>query len=207
MSDFSRAVAYQAARDGFIAIAPDRLSPAVQQYAARIPSANGTIACLELRHAQIDAHVSGYPVATFALDDEGWSTALAFLSAKTGNRFVPAPGMDHVAMDMRAQQAGRGGQAGGELGDGRRRARAARRIGDERLGQRRSPRRTHRGTEAPRPKSQRIPRCLGASVFRDHQKSSWTPIFANRASRIDVGRCHDANALLTVSTVFALNAL
>jgi carboxymethylenebutenolidase len=113
MSDFSRAVAYQAARDGFIAIAPDRLSPAVRQYAAGIPAASGTIARLDLRNAQIDAHVTGYPVATFARDDEGWSTALAFLSEKTGNHFTPTPGTDHVAMEMRAEQAGRGGQTGG----------------------------------------------------------------------------------------------
>src|SRR6266508_1777141 len=39
LSDWARAVAYQAARSGFIAIAADRMSADIQQYAARIPAA------------------------------------------------------------------------------------------------------------------------------------------------------------------------
>jgi carboxymethylenebutenolidase len=128
MSDWARALGFQASREGFIAVvAEETLPKAVRQFASRIPAANGTIGSLEVRNGRITARVGVAPAASFALNDQGWSDALRFLSEQTGNRFVPLPHMGHVAMEMRAhpstvaggalsevegQQAARGGQAG-----------------------------------------------------------------------------------------------
>ncbi len=110
MTDWARALAFQASRDGFIGIVPDSPSPAVERFASRIPAANGAITSLEVGDGRIHAEAGTAPTATFALSDRGWASALEFLSAQTGNRFDPLPGMDHVAMEMRAGQAT--GQAG-----------------------------------------------------------------------------------------------
>ena len=85
---------------------------ATRRYVAEIPSASGTIARLDFDGGRILASVSGGAArrASFALTDQGWVSALAFLSEQTGNRFEPSEHNDHVAMEMRAQQAGRGGQ-------------------------------------------------------------------------------------------------
>jgi carboxymethylenebutenolidase len=121
MSDWARALGFQASRDGFIAVVPDAPLPdAMRRFAADIPAANGTLATLDIRDGRIVASVGrarqvagGIPASgSFALNDQGWSDALRFLSEQTGDRFVPLPQMDHVAMEMRAAQAGRGGQAG-----------------------------------------------------------------------------------------------
>lgn len=113
MSDWARALGFQASRGGFIAVVPDKAVPnAVRRFAADIPAANGTIASLEIRDGQIAANVGAGPAGRFALNDQGWSDALRFLSERTGDRFVPLPHMDHVAMEMRVQQATRGGQSG-----------------------------------------------------------------------------------------------
>ena len=115
MSDFARAMAFQASRTGFIGIAPDASSGAVRQLASDIPAASGTIATVDLRDGRIAAAVDGAHVATFALNDQGWSDALKRVSEVTGNRFTPIAGMDHVAMEMRAEaegQAAAHGQAG-----------------------------------------------------------------------------------------------
>lgn len=111
LSDLARALAFQAARGGFIGIAPESSSAAVRQFVSGIPSANGTIATIDVRGGRIAATTGGAPVTTFALTDEGWSSALNMLSDRVGDRFNPMPGMDHVAMEMRAEQAA-GGQAG-----------------------------------------------------------------------------------------------
>lgn len=113
MSDWARALGFQASCDGFIAVVPDRGRPhAVRQFAADIPAANGTIAGLEIRDGQIAATVGVGPAARFPLDDRGWSNALRFLSERSGDRFVSLPHMDHVAMEMRSNRAARGSQAG-----------------------------------------------------------------------------------------------
>jgi carboxymethylenebutenolidase len=116
MTDWARSMAFQAARAGFVAIAPDYASADAAAHAGRVrgfiaelPAANGADAALDVRGELITARVGAAPAATFALNDEGWATALAFVSHHTGNHFHPHPGMDHVAMELRAQQAGRGG--------------------------------------------------------------------------------------------------
>ena len=119
MSDWARSMAFQAARAGFVAIAPDYASQeetraqadGVRRFAARLPAANGLSAALDIRGDVIAARVGLAPAAAFALNDEGWATALAFVSHHTGNHFQPHPGMDHVAMELRASAVE--GQAGG----------------------------------------------------------------------------------------------
>jgi carboxymethylenebutenolidase len=116
MSDRARAMAFQASRAGFVAIAPDYVgeegTPAradgVRRFAATLPAANGLTATLDVRGDLIAARAEGVPAATFALSDDGWATALAFVSHHTGNHFQPRPGMDHVAMELRAGQAAGG---------------------------------------------------------------------------------------------------
>ena len=117
MSDWARSMAFQAARAGFVAIAPDYVShedtasqaEGLRRFVALLPAANGVTATVDIRGELISARAGLAPAATFALNDEGWATALAFVSHHTGNHFQPHPGMDHVAMELRAQQAGRGG--------------------------------------------------------------------------------------------------
>lgn len=118
MSDWARALGFQAARSGFIAVVADDSPAAVRQFATQIPSANGSMASLYVRGGTIAAQVGAAPAASFALSDRGWADALAFLAARTGQQFTPLPHMDHVAMEMHVrdeaalQQAARGGQAG-----------------------------------------------------------------------------------------------
>lgn len=123
MSDFARAMAFQASREGFIGIAHDNdpvyLAEAdtrrrVREFASGIAAATGTIATVDVRDGRIAASIDGAHVATFALNDQGWSSALKRVAEETGNRFTPIPGMDHVAMEMRAEAEGQaaGGQAG-----------------------------------------------------------------------------------------------
>ena len=115
MTDWARSMAFQAARAGFVAIAPDYTGEegvaheaGVRRFAATLPAANGLTAEMDIRGEVISARVGAAPAATFALNDEGWATALAFVSHHTGDHFHPHPGMDHVAMELRAQQAGGG---------------------------------------------------------------------------------------------------
>ena len=113
MTDWARSLAFQAARAGFVAIAPDYSSHAstpagsngVLAFAAALPAANGVTAALDVRGDVISARAGAVPAATFALDDEGWATALAFVSQHTGNHFHPHAGMDHVAMELRARSS------------------------------------------------------------------------------------------------------
>jgi carboxymethylenebutenolidase len=116
MTDWARSMAYQAARAGFVAIAPDYVSSdasahtdGVRRFLAELPAANGATAALDIHGERVSVRVGAAPAVTFALNDEGWATALAFVSHHTGNHFHPHPGIDHVAMELRAQQAGRGG--------------------------------------------------------------------------------------------------
>jgi carboxymethylenebutenolidase len=132
MTDWARSMAFQAARAGFVAIAPDYASAdatswhadGLRRFLAELPAANGADTALDIRGELISARVGAGPAATFALNDEGWATALAFVSHHTGNHFHPHAGMDHVAMELRAhpstlargalsevegQQPGRGG--------------------------------------------------------------------------------------------------
>jgi carboxymethylenebutenolidase len=112
MTDWARAVAFQAARAGFVALAPDSPVAAtvsqrdrVPRLVAGLPAANGITATLDIRGGLIAAQVDATTAATFALNDEGWATALAFVSHHTGNHFHPHPAMDHVAMELRARNA------------------------------------------------------------------------------------------------------
>ena len=114
MTDWARSLAFQAARGGFVGIAPDYAISAAgalpaerfRELAEQLPAANGVVAAVDIRGDLISARVGVAPEASFALNDEGWATALAFLSHHTGNHFHPHPGMDHVAMELRAQQGG-----------------------------------------------------------------------------------------------------
>lgn len=146
MSDWARAIAYQASRDGFIAVVPDYLAGqgpdggdieafsgpravadalsrvsredmavkgrALQEFARAIPAGNGVLAHLALGDAHIGVRVGSSAAREFTLNDQGWSNTLEFLSQATGDRFVPLPQMDHVEMELRAQQVGRGGAGG-----------------------------------------------------------------------------------------------
>jgi carboxymethylenebutenolidase len=91
-----------------------RRALATRHYVTEIPSANGTVARIDFADGRILASVGdGAPrLESFPVTDAGWVSALAFLSEQTGNRFQPTSNHDHVAMEMRAQQAGRGGQGG-----------------------------------------------------------------------------------------------
>lgn len=122
MTDWARALGFQASRDGFIAVVPERTvaDSAAMQYAAEIPAASGTVTRLDVRDGRIladagmERKVAGglHPFGTFPLSNRGWSDALAFLSERTGNQYIPIPHMDHVAMEMRADQTGRGAPPG-----------------------------------------------------------------------------------------------
>jgi carboxymethylenebutenolidase len=97
---------------------------ATRRYVTEIPSANGTIARIDFADGRILASV-GSPApreASFPVTDHGWADALTFLSERTGNHFEPSANHDHVAMEMRAQQAGRGGQTGRGAQGGQREA-------------------------------------------------------------------------------------
>jgi carboxymethylenebutenolidase len=105
MTDWARALGFQASRGGFVAVVPEEAPVAVvRRFAAGIPAANGTVAHLDVRDGRIAAR-AGHASASFALTDAGWSSALRFLSEQTGNRFVPHPHVDHVAMELRAREA------------------------------------------------------------------------------------------------------
>ena len=123
MSDRARAIGFQASRDGFIAIVPDyplragardgdadAREQAVRRFTAQIPSANGTVASFGVGDGRIAVGLAGRRTS-FALGDDGWSDALAFLKEQTGDRFEPLAQMDHMAMEMRGREASAGVQA------------------------------------------------------------------------------------------------
>jgi dienelactone hydrolase len=122
MTDRLRAVADQAAAEGFIALVPDSLSgvaheariEAVRQHALAMPPANGTIATLTFSNRMTAA--AGGAAATFDLTQAAWSDAVQFLNTRTNNHptLVNLPPHDHGVTDLgviahaRAQGAGRG---------------------------------------------------------------------------------------------------
>ena len=143
-SDWVRAVGSQMARDGFIAVVPDRdlddvldRNSQVRAYAAGLNEANGRIATLDFYEdvdgkpriaASVDTpETAGNDIrmASFTLAAQGWANALAFLREETGNRFIADPHahMKHAAMGAMTQERGRGGRGGegGRGGDGGRR--------------------------------------------------------------------------------------
>lgn len=99
MSDWLRAVADDAAQQGFIAIVPDLLTgkwrDEVLQYAINIPASNGNGAAVNFNFAnakpRIDIYIkSPQPhSASFGLTEHAWHTALAFLGQI--NTFTASP--------------------------------------------------------------------------------------------------------------------
>lgn len=122
MTDRLRAVADQAAAEGFIALVPDSLSgvvheariEAVRQHALAMPPANGTIATLTFSKRMTAA--AGGAAATFDLTQAAWNDTVQFLNTRTNNHptLVNLPPHDHgvtnlgVIAQAQAQGAGRG---------------------------------------------------------------------------------------------------
>jgi carboxymethylenebutenolidase len=126
MSDWMRAVADQAAREGYIALAPDTLPSlgqiarieAVRRFAQTMPPSNGNIASMTFDQAD------GIRVGDtkFADSQQGWTAAINFLNAQTNNHpaFITLPPHNHAGHDiglmaMAEPQRGEGG-GGGQRG-------------------------------------------------------------------------------------------
>ena len=91
MNDWMRAVADQAAGEGYIALVPDSLPGlsddarinAVREFVRTMPPANGKTATL-IFSDQMEAAVNAQR-ATFKLNQNEWTNAIAFLNAQTNN--------------------------------------------------------------------------------------------------------------------------
>jgi carboxymethylenebutenolidase len=126
MSDWMRAVADQAAGEGFIALVPDSLSglsqtarvEAVRRFALTMAPANGKIASITFDGDRIDV---GY--ATFANTQQGWTGAINLLNTRMDNHpaLIALPPHNHIGHDiglmaMAEPQRGEGGGGGGQRG-------------------------------------------------------------------------------------------
>ena len=129
ITDRLRAVADQAAAEGFIALVPDSLSgvtheariEVVRQHALGMPPADGTIATLTFSNRM--AAAAGGVTATFDLTQAAWNDAVRFLNTRTNNHptLVNLPPHDHGVTDLGVivqtqapAQAQGTGRAGGE---------------------------------------------------------------------------------------------
>src|SRR5262249_32306526 len=91
MSDWMRAVADQAAGEGFIALVPDTLPglsqaariEAVQRFALTMPPSNGKIA-----NMAFDDERSNLGDAKCAVTQQGWTAAINFLNTQMNNHPV-----------------------------------------------------------------------------------------------------------------------
>ena len=125
MSDWMRAVADQAAGEGFIALVPDSqpgLSQAarvdaVRRFAMTMPPSNGRIAAMTFDNDRIDV---GY--AKFPSTQEGWNGAINLLNKQMDNHpaLITLPPHNHAGHDiglmaMAEPQRGEGG-GGGQRG-------------------------------------------------------------------------------------------
>ena len=122
MSDWMRAVADQAAGEGFIALVPDSLPglsqkarvEAVSRFALTMPPANGKIASLTFAKNQINLENS-----KFAVSQQGWSAAINLLNMQMDNHpaLITLPPHNHMGHDlgvMAMPEPQRGGRGGGE---------------------------------------------------------------------------------------------
>jgi len=102
LTDWMRAVADQAAQEGFLAVVPDGLSPndrdlqykAVRDHALTLLAANGKSASMNFvwsseGKAQLDVSVQSDPLkpqgASFSLSEEAWAQAINFLNQSLDN--------------------------------------------------------------------------------------------------------------------------
>ena len=144
-TDWTRAVSDQLAAEGYLVVVPDVLTEvdargerrdappdvtsdgremarrvdAIKTAALELPSANGTVARLELdeRGQRIRARAAAGN-AEFALSASAWPEVVNYLNAQTRNRpvFVPSEHAEHLMMMQAAQAPGRGaGARGGGL--------------------------------------------------------------------------------------------
>lgn len=125
MSDWMRAVADQAAGEGFIALVPDLVPglsqtarvEAVRQFALTMPPSNGKITAMTFDDDRIDI---GF--ASFANTQQGWTGAINLLNTKLDNHpaLLTLPPHNHMGHDiglmaMPEPQRGEGG-GGGQRG-------------------------------------------------------------------------------------------
>src|ERR1051326_6901783 len=125
MSDWMRAVADQAAGEGFIGLVPDALPglsqaeriEAVRRFALTMPSSNGKTAIITSENQTIDL---GY--AKFANTQQGWTGAINLLNTQMNNHpaVITLPPHNHMGHDigvmaMPEPQRGEGG-VGGQRG-------------------------------------------------------------------------------------------
>jgi carboxymethylenebutenolidase len=125
MSDWMRAVADQAAGEGFIALVPDSLPglsqsarvEAVRRFALAMPPSNGKIASMTFDDDRIDV---GF--ASFANTRQGWTGAIDLLNTRLDNHpvLMTLPPHNHMGHDiglmaMAEPQRGEGG-GGGQRG-------------------------------------------------------------------------------------------
>lgn len=135
LSDWLRAVADQAAQEGFIALVPDlaieKLGPAemkrrmnaVRDYAVKLPGANGKSVSVGFNRdvvsdSRIEAIVEGTHKASFRLTERAWPEVIAFLNEYTENHptLISLPPHSHMGHEplglMAAAQRGGGQDAG-----------------------------------------------------------------------------------------------
>ncbi len=108
INDWMRAVADQAAGEGFIALVPDSVPGlnhearinAVRKYVGAMPPANGKTATLTFTD-QMETAVDSKS-ATFELNQKEWTAAIAFLNAHTDNHptLVNLPPHSHGGADL-----------------------------------------------------------------------------------------------------------
>ena len=110
ITDWIRAVADQAAGEGFIALVPAVANDAVREFALHMPPSNGKIASITFGE-QIDL---GH--AKFAVSQQGWTDAINLLNGQFNNHpaFITLPphshsGSDIGVMAMAEPQRGQGG--------------------------------------------------------------------------------------------------
>lgn len=122
MSDWMRAVADQAAGEGFIALVPDALAglnqqariDAVRLFALGMPPANGKISSMTFDGEHIDLGN-----AKFAISQQGWTDAINLLNTRVDNHptLITLPPHNHMGhegiglMAMAEPEPQRGGEA------------------------------------------------------------------------------------------------
>jgi carboxymethylenebutenolidase len=113
MSDWMRAVADQAAGEGFIALVPEMANDAVRAFALQMPPANGKIASMTFDGDHIDLGDTRFPIS-----QQGWTDAINLLNVRLENypAFINLPPHDHAGHDlgvMAMAEPQRGGGGGG----------------------------------------------------------------------------------------------
>src|SRR5262249_1203820 len=110
ITDYTRAIADQAAGEGYIALVPDRLSGltedarinATREFALRMPPVNGKIATMTFSAERIDIGN-----AAFEHSQQGWTDAINLLNTRLENHpalltLPPHNHMGHVGIGVMA---------------------------------------------------------------------------------------------------------